>query len=165
VKVDVDGFDAFREIIDRGVGSIVAAHITIGKQFHAIRVSYLVDLDAMRVKLATEGADLGVMELSLYDGWRPGGKHARPGDNENTLVTTAMVARVMKKIDKKGGEMAFLGLLCADGQHREALCFASSWPDFAKEIQQGVIAKFKLSKDKKTLILDNDVSDAVSVLE
>lgn len=163
VKVDTDGFEDFREIIDKGVGTIVGCHVTIGKQFHSIRASYMVDLDVLRKKMI-DGSGLTVLEESLYQTWRPGGKPMMAGESAAVLTTTAFVARVMNKIDKKGNEMAFIGLLCADGNHREAICFASSWPDFKAQVRQGVIAKFKLMKDKKSFILDNDVLSAVTLV-
>lgn len=165
VKVDVDQFDAFREIIDKGIGAIVAAHISIGKQFHSIRASYLVDLDVLKGKLQVDGEQLTNIEKSLWEGWRPGDRPAKVESEDGLLKTTAMVAKVVNKIDKRGGNMAFIGLLCADGLHREAICFASSWSDFSDQIKQGMVAKFRFSLDKKTIILDSDVPHAVRVLQ
>ena len=50
IKVDIDIFEDFREIIDKGVGTCVAMHISVNKQFHSLRAHYMADLEVMRQK-------------------------------------------------------------------------------------------------------------------
>jgi hypothetical protein len=61
--------------------------------------------------------------------------------------------------------MAFIGLMCSDGAHREVICFASNWPDFADSIRPGQLARFRLVKDKRSLFLDSEIQGAFRLLE
>lgn len=157
VKVDTDIFDTYRHIIDKG-GAVIAAHVSINGKYHSMKASYLVDLDELKVKIAEEH-DLGNFELALYKGWTPADTPVRL--NGPHLVCGAMVMRCFRKHDKRGNEMAFLTLHCSDGKPREVVVFGSSWPVYSHRISPGVVAKFKLVKDKSSYILDSEVSGSM----
>jgi len=170
VKIDVSDYEIYRPLLERGAGTVVAGHVVINKQYHSMRASFLVDLDELKAKIGAE--DQGAtspgfdpLELCLWDGWRPGGKHVLPICEDRIWKMSALVVRVMQKTDKKGNEMGFLGLIGSDGLHRECLCFASSWESFQQILHRGVIAKFKLTKEKRTYFLDNKIEAAVTVIE
>lgn len=166
VKVDVDIFERFRHIIDKGDNTIVAAHVSLSKggNYKSIRASFLVDLDDLRTKLANED-ELGTLELALWKGWTPGDGARKCLANGSRIRVRALVARVSVKRDKKNNEMAFITTICADGKDREMICFASSWPEFRNRIKQGVIAEFTVEKDKKSYILDSEVHNALVVIQ
>lgn len=156
MKLDPDVLESMgEELVDSLQSSVIAAHVVIRrtKMWKSCKASYVVDLSAVKRKL-DNGDELSLFELSMYKGWYPGGKKKKPGRGPESLATTALVSRVMEKVDKNGGEMAFLGLLCADGSHREAVCFASSWPGIRGAVSAGGVFRFRLKVDGKSLILN-----------
>jgi DNA polymerase III alpha subunit len=154
VKIDVDMFEQFRDIIDRKTAT-VAAHVSLNPQYHSMRASFIVDIDELAMKIKRED-ELEVFELALWRGWDMGGSSGAK-IKDSTVIVMALVARCYVKFDKKGNEMAFLTLICADGIDRDVVCFASSWPRFKNKIKQGQVRRFVLKRDKNSYILDDEV--------
>lgn len=153
VKVDVDIFEQFRHIVDKKTATI-AAHVGLNPAFHSMRASFVVDLDELALKLKDDDPELSVFELALWRGWDMGGfSGAKIKDSQVTVM--GMVARLYKKNDKKGNEMAFITLICGDGIDRDVVCFGSSWPAFKDKIKQGQIRRFVLKRDKNSYILED----------
>lgn len=152
VKIDTDIFEQFRSIVDKG-NATIAAHVGINPAYHSMRASFVVDLDDLAIKLGTENPDLTKLELSLWRGWDMGG-FAGAHKKGDTVRVMGMVARVYKKIDKKGNEMAFITLICGDGIDREVVCFGSSWPAYDGIIHQGAVRRFMLLRERNSYILD-----------
>ncbi len=155
IKVDVDIFDQFRHIIDKKTAT-VAAHVGLNTAYHSMRASFIVDIDDLALRLKSdENPDLSPFELSLWRGWDMGG-FAGAKIKDSNVTVMAMVARLYRKIDKKGNEMAFITLICGDGIDRDVVCFASSWPAFKDKLKQGQIRRFVLKRDKNSYILDDN---------
>lgn len=172
IKVDVDIFDTFRPIVDQGSGTVVALHVNFNQSFHSIRAHFLVDLDALR-KRRIAGAKLTLFERALSQGTHPVAPHSKANIKSAYLAAKhaevsdfsviGMVSHVNIKLDKNYNEMAFFGLLGYDG-YIEVICFSSSWKFFRHQVKPGVIGKFRLKRDDKSLILDDHLSGAIQLL-
>lgn len=187
MKVDHDIFDAYRHIVDKKQGTVIAAHVNLGAKFKNMRAHFVVDLEALRKKV--KGCSLSIEEIRsslLITGKEPEveelfsweeklliGAHpaSRFGAKRETLKSgrirvTGIVTHLNVKLDKKYNEMAFFGVHHGSG-YVDVMSFASAWPEFKEMIKPGRIlrAVFKPTDRGDGFILDNDVSPAVKLLE
>lgn len=153
VKIDIDIFDQFRDIVDRKTAT-VAAHVGLNPQYHSMRASFIVDIDELATKVRHE-QELSNYELALWRGWDMGGFSGAKIKGDRVTVM-GMVARCYIKFDKKGKEMAFITLICGDGIDRDVVCFGSSWPSFKGKVKSGKVMRFVLKRDRSSYILDDD---------
>ncbi len=161
VKVDLDTFDTFKPILDRGEGVPVAAHVGIDGKWKSVRVHTMTAIDSLRRAFLDKKPIDPFGRVLLGGKWHPVAPHSKMNVTkvaaaESKRVTLkAMVTTVNTKVDKRGEDYAFIGLLGFKG-YVELLCFASSWSKFKKRLHPGDVVTVRVTKgDRDTLFLDN----------
>lgn len=157
-KFDIDIFDEMRPIIDLGVGTPIVVHATASLYTETLRVQFAVELDGFRARVRGED------ELTLWEkvisGRHPAVTYPWPNERTRELrvtneafwrsqvggVFTGLVTNVKLKYDKKGGLMAFIGMIAGDHQYIEVMCFASVWVDARKVIKPGRLLKMEVDR-------------------
>jgi len=159
VKVDIDIFEQYRHIIDKGEGTCVAMHAGITKQFHSVRCHYMADLEEIRQKQK--------MDIPLV-GWErcftP--KHPVLKYTSKTLsskiagrkavTVTGVITHVKRTWDKRGQQMAFCGLQDGHGNLIELVVFASVYGDAKENLIPGSIVDASVRKDGRSYFLADD---------
>lgn len=166
VKVDHDIFDQYRHIIDKGVGTVVAVHVSIAKKWKNMRAHFMISLLDLKLKMG-KGEPLTPFERALTDD-----HPVKPQSQSDIsalqrkaeggfLRCTAMVTHVNNKLDKKGREMGFFGLLGFKG-YIDGICFAGCWPHVKAKIIPGRLVRVRLKVEdaKDSAILFDDDGDA-----
>ena len=153
IKVDIDIFEDFREIIDKGVGTCVAMHVSVNKQYHSLRAHYMADLEVMRQK----------QKLGLpYSRWEkcftadhPAAKYGSPfptsGRDKKAVV--GLITNVKTTFDKNGNRMAFFGLQDGHGGHASVVVFASTYDAHAHAIRVGQVVEVVVRRDRGSFIM------------
>ncbi len=158
IKFDIDVFDEMRELIDSGIGTPVVVFAAANGKYENLRAHFAVDLERYRRRVRA-GESLNIWERIL-DGkhptktypWKSGdyayrrrnGRLRRVKRAANRIGNLAffdratsyfvgLVTNVKLKIDKRGQEMAFFGLLGGDLRYIDVVCFGSVWCSEAKK--------------------------------
>lgn len=157
-KFDIDVFDEMRPIIDLGIGAPIMVHATASAFTETLRVQFAIDMEGFRARLRNEVA-LTVWER-VVTGEHPAVVYPWPDDRVRQLrvdnsafwrseaggVFTGLVTNVKLKYDKRGGLMAFIGMLGGDHRYIEVICFASVWLDAKRVFQPGRLLKLELER-------------------
>jgi DNA polymerase-3 subunit alpha len=155
-KVDFHIFDEHRGTIDKGIGTPVMAFATPMAYTNTLRVHFLVDLDLLRSKLSSHSA-LDVWE-SIATGSHPvlryawKDSHIREERVNNSKFDKygghfcGVVTHIQLKYDKRGGLMAYLGLLAGDGRFERIVIFASVWCKIHSKIRRGMLVRMELER-------------------
>lgn len=157
-KFDIDVFNAMRPVIDSGIGTPLIVHATASAFTGTLRAQFAVNLETLRSRVrAGEG-------LNLWDkvvtGAHPALTYDWPSEAVRTLRTTneafwksngggvytGLVTNVRLKYDRKGGLMAYIGLLGGDNRFIEAICFASTWAEVSQHIRAGRLLKLDIER-------------------
>lgn len=165
VKFDHHIFDAFRPLIDKGVGTPVIAHVTASNFTQTLRANFAVDLEAYRAE--RDGVPKTLWEF-LVAGKHPAATYRWKSDEAKKERTTnrkfkksvggavfcGVVTHVQRKYDKRGGLMAIFGMLDASGFFVSVLCFASVWIQAKSVVKPGRLLKIALHKrpDRRTSV-------------
>ncbi len=158
VKFDHDIFDNFRHIIDKGIGTPVIAHVTASDFTQTLRAQFAVDIDDCRRKQRA-GEALGPWER-IVTGSHPAKsypwkdiptrklrlRNTRFWDSPRGGVFTGIIINVKRKYDKRGGLMAYFGILGADNRYTEVMCFASMWEEIRHVVKVGRLLKIELER-------------------
>jgi DNA polymerase-3 subunit alpha len=163
VKFDFHLFDDFREIIDKGLGTPVIVHVTASNFTQTLRAQYAVDIAAFRQKVR-KGEELGLWERivmgrhpSRYYPWKDKAHLKARYTNkkfwESTRggLFTGIVTDVRPKYDRKGGLMAYFGLLGGDQRWIEVMCFASVWEDVLSVVKVGRLLTVNIERSPDRL--------------
>lgn len=157
-KFDIDVFDEYRAIIDKGLGTPVVACVTPNAKYENLKAHFAVNIESLRSKLQS-GESLNIWE-SIVVGKHPALSYEWKNDKIRDIRTTnckfhkskdggfytGIVTNVRKKYDKNGNEMAFLGVLAADGKLIEIISFASTWRSIGKHISIGKLIAIEVEK-------------------
>lgn len=157
-KFDIDVFDEYRAIIDKGIGTPVIACVTPNAKYENLKAHFAVNLESLRSKIQS-WEQLNVWEL-IATGKHPALTYKWKNDKIKEIRTTnykfhkskeggfytGIVTNVRKKYDKNGNEMAFLGLISADGKLIEIISFASTWRSISKHISIGKMIAVEVEK-------------------
>lgn len=163
IKVDTEIFDDFRDVVDSGVGTPVILLASVNAKYENMRAHFVVDLERYRKKIDNKEA-LTIWERVL-DGCHPATEwewktparakermynkrfhNSKLPIEEQTDLFTGVVTSLKTKLDKRGAEMAFFGLLDAAGRHVEVVCFGSNWPHIKHLVAPGRLMKVALDK-------------------
>lgn len=159
IKVDTDIFEDFREIIDKGVGTCVAMHVSVNKRFHSIKAHYMADLEVMRQKHKL-GLPLATWErcVSLSDHPARSLKSAKPfpGARRGRHRLTGYITNVKTTFDKNGNQMAFFGLEDGYGGHADIVAFASTYDFHAHAIQRGARVEVAVKGDRGSWLMADE---------
>lgn len=158
VKFDIDIFDEFRHIIDKGLGTAVIAHVTASAFTQTLRAQFAIDIEDCRkryradeVRTGWEMIAMGVHPAKVYDWKDRAMRKARISnqkfwDSKRGGIFTGVVTNVKLKYDKRGGLMAYFGLIGGDLRYTEVTCFASVWVSIRKHIKAGRFLKIELER-------------------
>jgi DNA polymerase-3 subunit alpha len=162
VKFDHHMFDSFRHIIDKGLGTAVIAHVTASAFTQTLRAQFAVDIEDCRrryraneLRTEWEMITMGTHPAKVYP-WKDRETRKLRITNERFWksmhggVFTGVVTDVRPKYDKKGGLMAYFGLIGGDFRYTEVTCFASTWLQVRKAIQPGKLIKIELERQPDT---------------
>lgn len=143
VRMDPDVLDLHRGIVAKGTGTVIYALITIAKKYRMIRVSLAIE---------PEQIESAVAQYKVFNGsWNaPDGRSIKLPSPLRSGVKFGVVAapvRMRIKIDKNGGEMAFLDLVDGEHNYGHVLAFASSWCKIKKIAELGKFIKWDLRTD------------------
>lgn len=163
VKLPPEIFEDFREIVDQGIGTCMAARLSTNKGFKSARAIYLVDLETMRSK--------GRVGLA-YEGWErcvsanhPAAAALLPGDVTSwkscagrKVPFNAVGVIVHRKdiITKNGDDMCFIGLELPDHYCLDIVVFPDQFSDWGNKLKVGRIVRLALKNDKKATVLLED---------
>jgi DNA polymerase-3 subunit alpha len=158
VKFDHDVFDANRHIIDKGLGTAVLAHVTASAFTQTLRAQFAIDIEDCRkryraneLRTEWEMIAMGTHPAKVYP-WKDDAMRKARITNERFWksmhggVFTGVVTNVRLKYDKKGGLMAYFGLIGGDLRYTEATCFASTWLQIRNAVQPGKLIKIELER-------------------
>jgi DNA polymerase III subunit alpha len=160
VKLDVDVFDRYRHVVDRGVGISVVALCLLNKKWKSIKARALFDVNDLRNGPGPGGWP--PLERSLMDpkGLFSGRKHdditrilsgcAR--DSRKTGV--GLVVAVNEKLDKNMRSMAFVDVYGRDGLVG-MLCFSSQWPHAKDAISVGALVRLVVTVSKDSCFIES----------
>ncbi len=162
VKFDHDVFDANRHIIDKGLGTAVLAHVTASEFTQTLRAQFAIDIEdcrtryrADKVRTQWEMIVMGAHPAKVYPWKDETLRKARITNDrfwksQNGGVFVGVVTNVRLKYDKKGGLMAYFGLIGGDLRFTEVTCFASMWLQIRPAIQPGKLIKIELARQPDT---------------
>jgi len=137
------------EAIDAGVGKPLLIHCTAFNEFSSIRGHFAVDVARLRKKLKT-GEKLDIWE-EIACGHHPARLHSWKDDKtkeeriqnlrfykrEEGGFFAGVVVFVYEYKDRRGNEMAYIGLLDAVGHYVRVVAFASVWGDIRRVVRPG----------------------------
>lgn len=162
-KFDHHIFDAYRHVIDKGVGTPVVAHVTASNFTQTLRANFAVDIESFRSE--RDGVPRTLWE-HLICGKHPAASYAwKDRLAKESRLTNArfkastvggvfcgVVTHVQPRYDKNGGLMSQFGLLGADSTFISVLCFASVWRSVQTTIKMGRLLKVAIHKkpDRRT---------------
>jgi DNA-directed DNA polymerase III PolC len=172
-KLDVENFDQYRYLLDRGEGTCIAFAAIRGKT-EQLKVCFAVDLEDLR-QLRRDGKPW--TGIASWFAESPVLKHGAPPADINLVIAkkmpkkggklklVAIVAAVHEHKDKKDKTMAFIDLAGYQGSV-PVLCFGSSYPAYEKALKPGNVLSVELVRgDRQTLILDSADGCHVAILE
>lgn len=157
-KFDIDIFDACRPIIDLGIGSSLLVHATASDFTGTLRVQFAIDLEGYRARVRA-GDELMLWER-VVSGNHPAVTYPWADEKTRDLrvansafwrsqaggVYTGLVSNIKLKYDRKGGLMAFIGMISGDGKFIEVMCFASIWAKAKTVIRVGRLLKLDIER-------------------
>lgn len=162
VKFDHDVFDANRHIIDKGLGTAVLAHVTASEFTQTLRAQFAIDIEDCRTRYRADAVRtqwemivMGTHPAKVYP-WKDDTlrkariTNDRFWKSQNGGVFVGVVTNVRLKYDKKGGLMAYFGLIGGDLRFTEVTCFASMWLQIRAAIQPGKLIKIELARQPDT---------------
>jgi DNA-directed DNA polymerase III PolC len=157
LRLDDEGFQRFRPVLDAGLGALIAARISVGKGGGA-RPMLLVDLLEMRRKWRAgepfEWYELAMCRAKEHPASSGVGKWWRGGK--------ALVLRVNERRDRNGRWMAFVS--CDGGvgaqQARELVVFADLWEECEDYTIPGKVVAIKGKLDKRGTIVAKSIEEA-----
>lgn len=162
VKFDHDVFDANRHIIDKGLGTAVLAHVTASEFTQTLRAQFAIDIEDCRkryradeLRTQWEMIVMGTHPAKVYP-WKDDATRKARITNDRFWksqtggVFVGVVTNVRLKYDKKGGLMAYFGLIGGDLRFTEVTCFASMWVQIRKAVQPGKLIKIELERQPDT---------------
>jgi DNA polymerase III alpha subunit len=161
IKVDVEVFDQYKPILDKGNGTPIAAHVALrqGGGWESLRVHFMVDVAELRRKVI--GCEpLSVFDRALLPGAHPVEKHSTANivriamKAKKKFTVVGLVTHLNAKLDRRNEEMAFFGLLDSHGNYLDALCFASSWQRYRKKFGVGDVVRMQLVPQGDSCFLD-----------
>ena len=157
IKVDIDIFEEFRHIIDRGVGTCVAMHVANNAKYHSSKAHFIADLEEMRQKHKL-GIALSPWERCFTD------EHPVLSYSTNDIVerfrdkrkfkATGLVTTVKRITTKRGDEMCFFGLQDGHGNTLDVTTFPNDYDVHGDKVQRGEVIKVMLRRDKGTAVMD-----------
>lgn len=162
VKFDFDIFDTFRPVIDKGIGTPVVVHATPFAFTGTLRAHFAIDLQAYRTKIKA-GDELDIWEsvlcrrhpARLYH-WKDDAARKRRITNSAFWANprggtyVGLVTHVRLKYDRRGGIMAWFGLLAGDNKYIEVMCFASTWMIARRAIKPGRLLMLDVERQPDT---------------
>jgi DNA polymerase-3 subunit alpha len=160
VKIDIDIFEEFRHIIDKGVGTCVAMHIAINKRFHNLRCHFMADLEEMRQKVKA-GAEFTGWERCFIAPF-PVGEYTTKAiagklpKGRGSFRLIGLITSVKQTFDKKGNQMCFFGVQDCEGFCIEVVVFSSVFETYGEYIVSGAIVEMALRKDKTSYLMSDD---------
>jgi len=176
IKVDIDIFEDYRHIIDKGQGTCVALCCSKAVKSHTMRCNFMADLEEMRQDLKHDRPWTGSAAFfESHPVLANGGHKARLDKVLGKKAPRArMVARdvivwilyVREHRDKKGNLMAFFDMAGTTGSVG-GLCFGSSYEETYKgHLKAGTIVKIDLVRGDRpdTWILDSDQGCKLKIL-
>jgi len=155
-KVDFHIFDDHRAIVDKGVGTPLVAFATPMAFTGTFRAHFLVDMEVLRAKL-TSGDEMDVWE-NIVTGRHPALVYRWASESVREERSTnakfekygghfcGVVTHIQPKYDRKGGLMAYLGLLAGDGRYERVLVFASVWQHIKRKLKRGMLVRMELER-------------------
>jgi len=148
IRVEPDTFLLYRAIVDQGKGAFLACHVSINKQYRSLKADFLMDMKELYQR-GGEAAPRDWRERLLSRSFvLPEGKGlVRPKTAGVSRGVIAIVARVTKKIDRNGNEMAFVGLFDRKRQYAEGVMFHGIWREHGDAIRPGAIGRWVLKTD------------------
>ena len=153
IKVDIDIFEDFREIIDKGVGTCVAMHVSVNKQYHSLRAHYMADLEVMRQKQKL-GLPFATWER-CFTSDHPASAHGpfpkAKGKGKQSI--RGLITNMKTTIDRNGNRMAFFGLQDAHGEHRSVVVFSSVYDFHGHAIEVGKVVECVVRKDGRSYLM------------
>lgn len=174
MKVDTDTFDMYKPILDKGIGTPVAAHVALasGPTWQSMRAHFVVNLEELR-KAIRDRQKLTTLQRAVLGGAiHPAAdytKHDVVEVAKNTRKSArfiGMVTHMSVRLDRAMNEMLFTGLLGRDGGYVDVVCFASSWEHFKGKFRVGDVVEMALSKGRGRggYLLDVNSKSTVAVL-
>lgn len=161
IKFDIDVFEQVRSVIDNGAGTPVLIHCSnINASYTSIKGDFIINLEELRKKIKN-GEELNLYER-IVTGDHPALKYKWENKKiEKEMIThqkflknsvggvfCGVVTHVMKKYDKNGNQMAFIGVHGVK-KHIEVICFSSSWMKDRKKFEVGNLIKIAVEKQKQ----------------
>jgi len=160
-RFDIDIFEDFRELIDKGIGTPMIVHalglpVLHGALRAQLRAQFAVDLEAFR-KRVRGGESLNLWERILvgrHPAWDYPWKDERTREARTSNAAfweakhngmfTGVVTNVRLKYDKNHRKMAFFGLLAADLRFVDVIAFNSSWGEIQTAVKTGRLITIQL---------------------
>jgi len=158
VKLDIDAFPIFREVIDDGVGTpvVLRVHASTHGTWKSLKAHMVVNLDILRHKIIT-GEPMTFWEQYFIE--HPVSKAV--GTNKSVkkkghdiFEMTGLILDARHTIDKNGRGMAFFSIDTIDRVFT-AVCFASSYLKFKEQIVLGNVAVFDIKHERGGLVLED----------
>lgn len=157
-KFDIDVFDDLRPIIDLGVGSAILVHATASNFTGTLRVQFAVDMEGFRTRVRS--GEAMTMWERVISGQHPAVTYPWPDERKANLRITneafwhsqgggvfcGLVTNVKLKYDRKGGLMAYAGMISGDLRYIEVVIFASVWVDAKRVFKAGRLLKLELER-------------------
>lgn len=167
IKVDIDIFEEFRHIIDRGVGTCVALHVANNQTYHSSRCHFMADLEEMRQKLRANIPLIGWERCFTNE--HPVWAHSqrdilakfKETRNGHPFMARGLITSVKQIWTKKGDKMCFFGLQDGLWNTLDVTVFPNDYEGHASEIRRGSVVKVKLRRDGKNVVMDESGINAV----
>lgn len=153
-----DIFETYRPLIDKGAGTPVLCHVTASAFKVMLSAQFAVDFEEFRQRINDE------KQYTLWEkvvtGDHPLLRYPWPNENVRQARTnnkeffkkklggtfTGLVTNVRPKYDRKGGLMAYFGLLGADLRYVDVVAFSFAWNDVKHVIKPGALVKIELER-------------------
>jgi DNA polymerase-3 subunit alpha len=158
IRLDEHDFHNYRQILDSGIGAIIAARVILSKRSSAAKPAILIDMLELRKKWRETdpedwSTEMSWQELSLF---RAKENPAKAGGWNWWKGGTALVLSVKEVRDKNGRHMAFVSMDGGVGAVRseEVVFFADLWEEVEDLVYPGQVLGVWGKKDKTSILID-----------
>jgi DNA polymerase III alpha subunit len=132
-------------------------HVSLLRQYQAIRGYYVVSLEDIRQKLEIRAPMTGYERLfTVRHPIREHSKKSLTNRKSGVHGIVGLVINVSVKYDKNDNEMAFVGFGDGFGNSVDVVVFASMWEPFAGVIKVGRILKMEIEITATGALLTGD---------
>ena len=184
-KIDWVQYEEFKSVIEKGTGALVIACAETRPRWRNLDIHFIADIEEIDYKLSSKPTVAGPLTLweRLFTGkYHPAFTYPWINKSDARLARTSpedlakradgsfwvigVVAHLYLRDDKRGQTMAFFGIAGYGGYIR-VLCFASSWNEFGKYVEQGVFARLRLRKldENGVCVLDLERGGKIQLLQ